>query len=187
MKKILCLSLLMIASPAVFAVPVLDQANLPGNASFNSTLNWQQEIIVGVGGVLSQVDVFLQGSGDTINVGVNRGSPWQVDANDFFTTVVTNGSGVYSFDVSALNLNFSVGETFSLLLGTGTGFAIRGTFLNDGSDYAGVLYLGGSQFAPGWDLGFRTYMDAVAVPEPTMVLLFGFGLAGLAFFRRKAS
>ena len=63
-------------------------------------------------------------------------------------------------------------------------------------DVATVLphYAGGAAYGPtftqtigplGGDLGFRTYVDTASIPEPVTMLLFGFGLLGLAGVRRK--
>ena len=65
----------------VQADPILDQQNVPTNAQFNHGLFWQQEIIVGVDGILTGLEVlFVAGVPRAGTFYIWLGSPWQADA-----------------------------------------------------------------------------------------------------------
>lgn len=169
------------------ATPIVDQVNLPVNAIFSG--NWQQEITAGVTGWLTGVDVFLNGSGRTVNLAINLGPPWQVDAPEFAQSILTNGAAVYSIDLTPAHIFVNIGDVFALGMHT-SDFVnpdIRGTFVDTPTGaYAGNLYAegggGGFLWPPGWDLGFRTYVEPV--PEPSVGFLLAAGL-GLVFIRRR--
>lgn len=109
MKKflvILCATLLSFcAVNSANAIPILDQVSLGTNAVFNThsrNLDWQQEMMVGVGGLLTSIELY-----------VNSGSAWQNDADEFFQTRLTMSiTGWSSIDVSLGGLMLDVGDTF---------------------------------------------------------------------------
>lgn len=170
---------------AAHADLILDQTQEGTNASFNadaSSLEWQQSIAVGVAGVLAQIDIYVALVGSSTFY-VNAGSPWQNDAHDFILNFSTKTTGWHSIDVSSAALNFSVGDVF--VFGwdnTDGGLWVGGQFTDGGDPYpAGELWLNQSEFVPGWELAFRTWV----VPAPGgLVLLLCAGLVGSR--RRRA-
>jgi hypothetical protein len=158
---------------------VIDQAQELHGASFNmdaSVLEWQQEITVGLAGLLTQIDVYVSTTGSSTFY-LNVGAPWQDDPNDFEMLFVGDEPGWHSIDVSSAGLNFNAGDHF--VIGWDNidgGLWLGGHYIDGGDPYpAGDLYLNGVPHTPGnnWDLAFRTYV----IPAPGAVLLLG--LAGL--------
>ena len=164
---------------AAHADLILDQTQEGTNASFNadaSSLEWQQSIAVGVPGLLAQIDIYVAQVGSSTFY-VNAGSPWQNDAHDFILNFSTKNTGWHSIDVSSAGLNFNVGDVF--VFGwdnTDGGLWVGGQFIDGGDPYpAGELWLNQSEFVPGWELAFRTWV----VPAPGgLALLLCAGLVG---------
>lgn len=190
MKKLIILVIFIISVPSnALAALILDQVNEPTTAGFAGDAAWQQEIIAGMDGVLAQVDVFLYGSG-SMYMGINLGSPAQTDADDFSTIITTDGSNVYTIDLLNENIELNAGDIFSLRLGDEASlWPIAGTSSSPGSGYAGDLYLNGNLFTSSdgleHDLGFRTYMAAKPIPEPSSFALMLIGFGGLTLYRKK--
>jgi len=140
----------------------LDQSSSNDNA-INCELgfHWQQEVIAGIAGQLTGVELYVETIG-TANIYINRGAPWQSDANEYHTAFSPSATGWHLFDVAHLGLNFNVGDRFVIgVQGTG------GLWLGGNSNlYPGILYISGSEFSY-VDLAFRTYMLAGPVPTAT--------------------
>ena len=173
---------------------VVDQTSAPGNSTFNvnnGALVWQQQVVTGLAGVLSSIDLFTTGTDgaplQAFRVSINKGFGWQSDADDF-STVVTPVEGVTSIDVSSAALFLSVGDAFMIgVAGLGPNGAcctLKGSGLT-GVYAPGDLYLGGSLYnSGGYDFAFNTRVGA-AVPEPASILLVASLLAGLGAVQRR--
>jgi len=181
---------------------VLDQSVTPPNppccafgvnASF--PLDSAQTFTVGVGGLLSRVDVFVQGVG--FNWDVRPVTATQEPLADN-SAALAHGSFIapsigfdqYSFvmlDFSSTPIPVVAGEKLAIVLsasaqGGGWGASDAGYVGGDAWQRSGSFNNG---FAwtlqqPGNDLGFRTF---VAVPEPTSGALFGLAAAVFATWR----
>jgi hypothetical protein len=162
---------------------ILDQTQEMVGASFNvaDTLNWQQEITVGVPGVLTQVDIYVATPGSaTFYIG--DGAPWQNEPYDFVLEFSSNEVGWHSIDVSSAEIEFEVGDGMALgWQATNGGLWVGGGYIDDGvGPYPGELWINGIVYPiPGWDLAFRTWM----VPGPGALALLG--LSGLMMPRRR--
>ena len=161
---------------------ILDQVQDDIGASFNvETLNWQQEITVGVAGQLAQIDIYVDTPGSaTIYIGA--GAPWQGEPYGFVLDFSTDVTGWHSIDVSAAGLEFEVGDGMALgFQGTNGGLWLGGGYVGDGvGPYPGVLWVNGIVYPiPGWDFAFRTWV----VPAPGALALIG--LAGFMGPRRR--
>ncbi|MCK4872678.1 MAG: hypothetical protein KAS72_08135 [Phycisphaerales bacterium] len=160
---------LLAASAAVNADPILDQQAPFTNAIYYSgtSLNWQQEIEVGLAGPLAGVELYAYTPGSAV-LYINAGAPWQADDNDFEMTVSPSGIGWFFIDTSAANINFDVGDHFVIgIQGTAGGLKMGGS--SPGGYPEGALYLGGSAYgSPNQhDFGFRTYV----IPAPGSIVL----------------
>lgn len=184
---------LLAGSASAFAEVVSDQQTGPfvvytGNLAFTPWA-WQQEVIVGVGGLLSRVDFGIQDGvgGHTLRFAINRGSGWQSDADDFSTTF-TAINGTNTVDLSGAGLSFAAGERFALEFQATTDNRYMGLHMAAAGSYPGALQFSynGGQPTLSYEnrpAVFTTYMDnsiAATVPEPgtlAMVML-GLGVAG---------
>jgi hypothetical protein len=69
-----------------------------------------------------------------------------------------------------------------------TGGALQGFYAGSGNNGADISSSENSNFTGNWNLshsGTKVKHDTTAVPEPSTILLFGLGIAGLAVFGRK--
>ncbi len=143
---------------------VLDQESPPMSANFNmnaSSLDWQQEVVVGVAGALVRIELNVNPIGSA-TLYLHAGAPWQGPPHPWTTTFSPSGNDWQSVDVRAANLSFNVGDHFVIgLQGTDQGLGLNGSYvLPDGGYPAGRLFLLGNNFADGgWDIAFRTYME----------------------------
>ncbi|MFC0169487.1 FxDxF family PEP-CTERM protein [Pseudoduganella danionis] len=171
------------------AVADVDQNNAWSNQgeinSQASSLNWQQSVVTGKAGILSSVELWATEAPGTFEFYINRGTGWQDDAHDFSTTLSPAANSLISIDVSAAALNFAVGDHFVIgIKGMGPSNDCCGLGMTTGDTYApGTLYLDGWAYSNGYDLGFRTNVNAVPEPETYAMLLAGLGLLG--YLRRR--
>ncbi|GMU36652.1 MAG: hypothetical protein KJ057_08220 [Phycisphaerae bacterium] len=161
MKRIVSLMVSLSAS-AAFA-EVLDQTSPVFNTGFNggsSSLTWQQEVRVGIGGTLTRVEININNPGSAFFF-INVGAPWQNDANDFEATITANATGDLSIDVSSANIQLDVDDRFVIgIKGTDqnlgfTGSGFPGLYDRGELWLNGQVYVGAGQF----DIAFKTYME----------------------------
>lgn len=160
---------------------VLDQVQDDVGASFNvESLNWQQEITVGLAGQLTQIDFFVSTPG-AATFYVGEGAPWQVEPYGFVLDFATEDVGWHSIDVSAAGMEFEVGDGMALgFAGIGSTLWIGGGYDDPDGPYPGLLWVNGIVYPPtGWDLAFRTWV----VPGPGALVMIG--LSGLMMPRRR--
>lgn len=170
---------LLAGSASCFGAIVTDRQTGPfdvnaGNLAFTRYV-WQQEVIVGVGGLLSRVDFGIRDvvGGHALRFAINRGSGWQSDADDFSTTV-TAINGTNTVDLSGAGLSFAVGEHFALEFQATTDNQYMGLHMAAADSYSGALQASydGGQPALSYlnkPAVFATYMDngiTATVPEP---------------------
>jgi len=187
-----CVSALLLSALVVATAPadmIVDQVSLNTDAGFGlSGSNFQQDVVVGVAGLLSQVDVYVRsGVGGNATIYVQAGAPWISTPPTFTYALSVTTAGWVSIDTTAAGLSFEVGD--HLVIGampptSGTIATLGGSnLLPEGAYAPGRLYNnGGLAFSsPKYDMAFQTYMTPV--PEPGMLALLGF--AGLASLRRR--
>jgi len=179
-KNLLIGGVMLSLSGVAVATPILDQVNDDSSAvafNGNQILTWQQEVIVGTDGVLSQIDLNFRASG-AANIALNIGSGWQSDLHDYAITFDAL-NGWNSIDVSNAGLNLSAGDSFMIVLEGAPNFTGSNT-----SAYDGSLYLRGDAYRDTYDINFRTYMSASEVPEPAAISLMLLGLMGFGLRKR---
>ena len=169
-----------------------------GLSSTPST-HFQQGVTAGLSGLLGQIDIFLYAV-DGATTGsppdkevlftVNRGAPWQNDANDFEMLVdfsVGQTPGPIHIDVSSANIFVSPGDVFSIGLQTSESNALIPLFTGSlfGGYAGGSLWLDQSPVLGGLsDLNFVTYIGSPSpIPEPSGLMLLVLGLSGLRLAR----
>lgn len=176
------------------ALPVMDQVSNYSNTIFNAdntNITWQQEVMVGLSGHLTAIDLYAATPGK-FNFYVNTGNGWQADANDFSLNGYNlQNQGWNSIDLSDANLHYNAGDTFVIgIQGIFDSTWVGGSSL-PGLYPAGHLYLNDSSNLY-WDyaIAFRTYMDPISgapLPASATVLLLGslVSLAGTKLRRKK--
>jgi hypothetical protein len=168
---------------------VLDQNNPPGNLGLNDSLEWQQQVTDGIGGVLAGITLYTQSGSDTdiVKIGVGPGFFFGTFA---FTTTATIVPGGTFIDTSAADIHLTPGEFFVIDVSGGPGCC---NLTGSTSPYSGGdLYLdvdGQIQDYTqlfGYSMSFQTYVNTTPTPEPGSLMLLGSGILGLlGVVRRK--
>jgi hypothetical protein len=194
---VVVLSLMGALAPVAWAAPTLDQTSPMGGGSCIplSGVLLQQEVTAGVTGLLTSFDLYMYQPG-AATVTINTGSPWQTDAAEFSASLISIGTGWYSFNTSSAGIYLGSGDPFVIGLSGGSGIVAAGLYVSSSVDGypEGVLWvneMSTSAFSLFMDLTFKTFMEATAapsaVPVPGVVLLglLGTGLVGVLRRRRS--
>ncbi len=139
---------------------VLDQES-PISGSLNgdtSLSHWQQEVTVGLAGLVSRVEVYVVTPGSA-NFYLNTGFGWQEPEHNFAVRVQAARTGWTSVDVSSAGIRLNAGATFVIgISGINQGLWFsggRGSRYDGGDLYLNrEVYLGRGEA----DMAFRTYM-----------------------------
>lgn len=181
---------------------VLDQfndANLTIGFNGDAThITWQQEVVVGVTGELDSIQFFAQvfqntGDPNQIEFFVNKGSPWQTDAHDYFALLdlesydLGRTTKTINVDLSSAGISLNAGDHIVIgFHGVDGDVQMLGNHapesMMQGYYAAGELYLSGSPAFDGrFDIGFRTYVNAIPEPATGWIL----GSIGLLIYLRR--
>jgi hypothetical protein len=189
-KSAVWLTLLMFLGFVVsaHANSILDQNNQPfGNLGLNDGLEWQQQVTVGLGGILSGITLYTESGTDVDTVKIGVGPGFFNGQYSFTTTVGINAGGTF-IDTSSANIALNPGDFFVIDISGGPGCCnlAGSTVPYSGGDL--YLNFGGVQDYTklfGYSLAFQTYMNT-DVPEPGTLVFMGTGALGLAgLLRRK--
>ncbi|HVH44078.1 MAG TPA: hypothetical protein VM925_17125 [Labilithrix sp.] len=153
---------------------VVDQTSSFGDegngASFNadsSSLTWQQQIKVGLGGKLAGITISANGNVNAaVNVRVRKGPAFSAQPVVFQSVVTKQSSGTETIfvDTAASNIDLVAGDLIVMeIQGNNTGLGLRGTFKTPPA-YSEPLFLNGSNYG-NWRLGFKTHMSSCPVGD----------------------
>jgi hypothetical protein len=180
----------------------LDQSNLQTFTGLATFVEFQQQVTAGIGGLLVGVELYTtlsppdQDPGvaelDTVSIGVGPG--FFAGVFSFTTQAVIEPGGTY-IDTSAAGIYLTPGERFVIDVTDPQ----AGTCCNLGGAWR--VYSGGDLFmkqgstisddSTEVSMAFETFMDPNATPpepgtpEPGTLALFGSGVLGVAWMRRR--
>ena len=188
-KSAVWLTMLMFVAFVVsaHANSILDQNNpASGSLGLNDGLEWQQQVTVGLGGILSGITLYTINGTDTDTIKIGVGPAFFTGQYSFETTVGINAGGTF-IDTSSANIALNPGDFFVIDISGGPGCC---NLAGSTTPYSGGdLYLnfGGVQDYTqlfGYSLAFQTYMNT-EVPEPGTLVFLGTGVLGLASLLRR--
>lgn len=188
-KSVVCLTLLMFVGLVVsaHANSILDQNNPPLSVGLNDGLEWQQQVTVGLGGILSGITLYTNSGTDVDTVKIGVGPGFFTGTYAFQTTVGINSTGTF-IDTSSANIALNPGDFFVIDVSGGPGCC---NLAGSTTPYSGGdLYLDiNGQISDytqlfGYSMAFQSYMNT-DVPEPGTLVFMGTGVLGLAGLLRR--
>ena len=171
------------------ATPVLDQSSSSAVISSTNATNTNprgQTFTVGLTGILTQIDLEVNGDNSTIVLdvmSVSGGLPTGIVLAS--ATNPTDAGGTKTFDLSAASLNVTVGEVLAFII---SGPGLYG-YQSTADTYAGGTRVSSNNSGASWilnsttDSNFSTFVEVV--PEPSTGLLLGIALLGVAASGRR--
>jgi hypothetical protein len=203
------------AAGDVQGAPILDQTPTGPAAGFglDDTLEWQQQVTDGIGGILAGVQLFTAPVADNLTVSIGLG-PAPTGAFAFTKTEAISPPPGTFVDTSAAGIFLQPGETFVIDVSGGSGqgfFPVLVALIGSPPPYpGGDLFLihdpdnGGNttdyttctvlttprmpaaNCTPGVSLLFATFITPESpVPEPGTLALLSGALIGFALIRRR--
>lgn len=177
---------------------------------------WQaQSVTAGLTGLVSRIDLqatpfdgarsllLSLGYGEVTDAGFTLLATISFDRAGMASAAELDAGLLTEIDTSSLGFSVTVGQVFTIMLeaeydaaannrfGWSFGNDIGGGDVGNGADYAGGVNRISDDFGVTWsqtgfDRGFRTWVDAGAVPEPASwaMMILGFGAVGLVARRR---
>ena len=157
-----------LSGPSAWATPTLDQESISGQVGAvlagagGSIREIQQGVTAGLAGQLVKIELYCSAGVGSTTLFINRGSPWETDADDFTTTISATAQGWFSVDLTSAGLCFERRDPFVI------GFLPTGTdawylVVTIGGYAAGEMWQQIGSNPPGpkgnADLAFRTYVD----------------------------
>ena len=172
-----CCAGALFAASALAQSGTLDQLSPydPGqgaNAIFNAdatSLIWQVQIRPALTGQLEGLRIAIQGNpGAQFSLRIRAGAAPSGQPIAFQTNVAKTTADPYQIlfiDMTSANFNITAGSPFVMeIQGLGQGTWIYGSYVDPGTGnpplYPEPLYLNGSEFVPGWKIGFGSYVTS---------------------------
>ncbi len=158
------------AGPALAQTGQFDQISPDQDACFNlgdTTKVWQQQVRVGVSGLLDGFQMTLAGPvGARASFRIRRGDGWTTQPAEWAATYekTTAGDEQTFFYLGTANLYLSQDDTFVIeMRGNGSGMMVKGSYVDPqvgAPAYPEELYLNGPNcYADcGWRVAFETWM-----------------------------
>tara|TARA_R110002126_G_scaffold91744_5_gene218185 strand:- start:3757 stop:4716 length:960 start_codon:yes stop_codon:yes gene_type:complete len=171
LASLLATGTLLFASAAHAQVGTLDQLAPDLGSTFNLTsaaLTWQQEVRSELGGLVTEVEVIVDGpAGAAFDLRLRRGQGWNTSDFHFATSITLPVAGVQPVlvDVSAATLVLGDGGAMVIeLQGVGDAVFVRGSYIDPNSGgraYPHPLFLNGPGCYSdcGWRMAFRSFVD----------------------------
>jgi len=172
---------------AAQAGTILDQSTVSNPSTYgglNDSLEWQQQVTAGIGGMLAVIELFGDNN-DTVTVSIGLGAGPFAGPFAFTTSASITQSGAF-IDTLAANILLTPGEQFVIDTSGGSGHTNAGLF------NASFPYAGGGLFRIGGENAFDDHMifetfvltkGGASTPEPTSLVLLSLGLGMISVLR----